>query len=256
LPALILAFSLAPEALGGGARVFEIPSVALRETRVVKAFLPNGYEDSGERLPVLYKLDGEWDSPAFSLALERLAREGRIPRMILVAVENTDRHRDMTPTRVAGHSRTGEADNFLDFFRRELIPFIDARLRTTSERFLFGHSLAGLFTVYAFLSAPDLFDGYIATSPSLPHDLKKLVFLAVDSFEREGFAGRTLYLATGTEDLDGYLDAARAFAGYLDANAPEGLRWRFDALEGEDHRTTPYAALDTALIFLRAKTIE
>lgn len=233
--------------------MFEIRSVVLRETRVATAFLPDGYEDSDERLPVLYKLDGEWDSPAFAIALERLAGEGRIPRMILVAVENTDRHRDMTPTRIAGHSRTGEADYFLDFLRRELIPFIEARLRTTPERFLFGHSLAGLFTIYAFLSAPDLFDGCIATSPSLPYDLKKLVFLASDSFERGGFAGRALYLAIGTEDLAGYLAAGRAFAGYLDANAPEELRWRFDPLEGEDHRTTPFAALDSALVFLYAK---
>ncbi len=252
LAVCIAAVPPAPARCGEAERI-EISSFILHETRTVRVYLPEGYEDSTMRFPVFYKLDGEWEAPSFAFALERLAGDGRIPPMILVAVENTDRHRDMTPAPVAGHRRTGGADYFLDFLRRELIPRIDREYRTLPERTLFGHSLAGLLATYAFCTAPDLFDRYIATSPSLPHDLKKLLFLAEESFEERRCDGKAFYFATGTEDLGGYLDAARTLAGYFELAAPAELRWRFEALEGEDHRTAPFAALERALSFLYQK---
>lgn len=235
---------------GAVPETIEIPSAILHETRTARVYLPEGYESGTERYPVFYKLDGEWDAPAFARALDGLAREGRIPRMILVAVENTNRRRDMTPTRVDGEPRTGEARYFLSFLRRELIPAVDGRYRTSGERILFGHSLAGLLVTYAFVAETDLFDRWIATSPSIPYDLKRLVFLAGDAFGTDRCAGKSFYFATGTEDLAGYLEAARTLAAFFDANAPAGLRWTFEPLEGENHRTVPSVALGRALLFL------
>lgn len=84
--------------------------------------------------------------------------------------------RDMTPTRSMkgpfgyeqpAYTTTGGLPNFLRFIRSELIPHIDATYRTTRYRLFVGHLLAGLAVVETLLTAPDLFDAYVALDPSL-----------------------------------------------------------------------------------------
>jgi hypothetical protein len=91
--------------------------------------------------------------------------------MIVVGVLNTERSRDMTHNQpVPAHARyanAGGADRFLKFLAEEAVPGIEKRYRTLPERTLVGHSLSGMLTVYALLTRPDLFSGYIAISPSL-----------------------------------------------------------------------------------------
>jgi uncharacterized protein len=64
--------------------------------------------------------------------------------------------------------KSGGADNFLSFFKQELIPWVDRQYRTDpSHRVLAGHSSAGLFAVYAMFQEPGLFRSYVANSPWL-----------------------------------------------------------------------------------------
>ena len=82
-----------------------------------------------------------------------------MPEVILVAVVNTDRTRDLTPTKIADRpGETGGADRFLDFFEKELIPAIESRYRTQKFRVFAGHSLGGLFALHALFTRPELFD--------------------------------------------------------------------------------------------------
>lgn len=80
---------------------------------------------------------------------------------------------DLTPppsttstTPIAGH---GGADAFLDFAEIAVKPAVKAWFPnvTTTREALFGHSYGGLFTLHALLTGPDLFDCYIAGSPSI-----------------------------------------------------------------------------------------
>ena len=64
--------------------------------------------------------------------------------------------------------RTGGSGKFLQFIQAELIPMIAADYRVNStERILMGHSLGGLFVLYALFQQPKLFSGYLAADPSL-----------------------------------------------------------------------------------------
>ena len=108
------------------------------------------------------------------------------PEMIVVAVRNTDRTRDLTPSPFTpdppedgegedGDEGDGEnpmptaggAGAFLDFFERELFPFVEERYRTQPYRIVIGHSFGGLFAVHALVHRPAAFDAYVAISPSL-----------------------------------------------------------------------------------------
>src|SRR5262245_22015006 len=75
-----------------------IKSEILGENRVILVRTPPGYERDGQRYPVLYLTDGDAHLSHTASTIEFLARNGRMPEMIVVAITNTDRTRDLTPT--------------------------------------------------------------------------------------------------------------------------------------------------------------
>jgi uncharacterized membrane protein YecN with MAPEG domain len=100
----------------------------------------------------------------------------QIPEMIVVAVPNTNRRRDLTPTHTlldgegnekAPFAASGDGDKFLQFFREELFPAVESSYRTIPHRTIVGNSLGGLLALHARVQSPDLFQGYIANDPSL-----------------------------------------------------------------------------------------
>jgi predicted alpha/beta superfamily hydrolase len=104
-------------------------------------------------------------------------------------VKNTDGTVDRYPT-------SGGADRFLDFIQTELIPEIDRRYRTEACRIFTGHSLGGLIAIYILVNCPEMFQAYIASSPSLwwddQHTLRQAAGLFCGS---RGTEERTLLLA-------------------------------------------------------------
>lgn len=92
----------------------------LGEDRVVLVRTPPGYEANKLAYPVLYMTDGNAHLGHTASTIEFLARNGRMPEMIIVGITNTDRTRDLTPTKAAGPNAAqfptaGGADNFLKF---------------------------------------------------------------------------------------------------------------------------------------------
>src|SRR5258708_22961042 len=108
-----------------------------------------------------------------------------IPEMIIVAIDNTDRTRDLTPThtlRMPGSDKeesylqsSGGGDHFIRFLEKELIPHIDTNYRTANYRILIGHSFGGLTAINIFLHHTALFNAYIAIDPSLWWDQQYLL---------------------------------------------------------------------------------
>ena len=79
--------------------------------------------------------------------------------MIIVAISNTDRDRDMMPiSRPSYQVKNPKAENFISFLETELLPHIDKNYRTNGKKTIRGRSLSGLFVMYAFISKPQLFD--------------------------------------------------------------------------------------------------
>ncbi|MFO0944200.1 MAG: alpha/beta hydrolase-fold protein [Pirellulales bacterium] len=152
----------------------KLDSKILGETRVINVYLPPKYMDGNERFPVLYMPDGgvKEDFPHIRDTIHELIADGSISPVILVGIENTIRHRDLTgPTDVVTDiektKQRGGSKDFRSFIRDELIPMIEKQYRCNSERAIVGESLAGLFVVETCLLEPTLFDRYIAMDPSL-----------------------------------------------------------------------------------------
>lgn len=211
---------------------FTLDSKILGETRELLVYKPR-LDDPGARYPVLYLLDGDAHFHHVTGLVEFLARQGRMPPVAVVGLNNTDRGRDLTPTHLDRIPTSGGADKLLDFFARELFPAIDARLPTAPYRILIGHSLGGLFALYTFNTRGDLFDAYIAVSPStawdgeLPRRGSEALFRAKPDLDK------ALYVSVGDEPGE-QLDTNRAYARLL-AGAPASLRWRAEEMPREDH---------------------
>ncbi|RYD14416.1 MAG: alpha/beta hydrolase [Lysobacteraceae bacterium] len=221
---------------------FVLESRVLGETRRINVQTPPRYEVEGRvRYPVLYMPDGgvEEDFPHVAATIAAAIRAGDIEAMIVVGIENTERRRDMTgPTTVASDRtiapRVGRSAAFRAFIADELMPEVERRYRTTARRAIVGESLAALFVLETLFVRPDLFDTYVALSPSLWWNDGALVKGAasrLDAWPRG--RSRTLYLATASDDDIG--GAALALRDVLRAHAPAGLRWQHEAWADLDH---------------------
>lgn len=219
-----------------------IKSQVLGEERTVLVRVPAGYARGNERFPVLYMTDGDAHIQHTSATVQFLARNNRMPEMIVVGVTNTDRTRDLTPTRVeqlpgnpnVRFPTSGGADKFLKFFETELIPHIESKYRTLPFRALAGHSLGGLFAVHAMTSKPELFNSYIAVSPSLQWDNFVMIDRAKEFFKNRKDYERTLFASLGNEPGD-IGDAYGMFREALQKQQVKGFVWEAARYDDEDH---------------------
>jgi predicted alpha/beta superfamily hydrolase len=135
--------------------------------------------------PVIYVTDGNAHAPVLG-EIARLA-EGDVGPVLVVGIgypttglyDAERRSYDLTPpgplakdldreTSDFAGEKIGGADPFLDFIETELKPAAEATHRIDRTRqALFGHSLGGLFGVYALFRRPDAFSAYVAASPAI-----------------------------------------------------------------------------------------
>lgn len=227
-----------------------IHSDVLDEDRAVLVYRPTGYDQSAAIHPVMYLLDGDTHFHHTTGIVEFLARNGHIPPMLVVALPNTDRTRDLTPvtaTDTAGAFPTaGGADAFLSFIVDELMPYIDDNYRTAPYEILVGHSFGGLFAIHALLARPDVFDAYVAISPTLWWNGGTLVSSAETFFAEHPDSDAFLFMSMGNEG-GRMLASAWEFAAVLEERAPDSFEWEFALMDEETHGSIPHRTTYRAL---------
>ena len=231
---------------------FVVSSKVLGEDREIYVYLPSGLVGSGEKYPVIYLLDGHSLHNVVSSFVQHYSSRGRIPHMIVVGIASTNRVRDFTPTVRAGRegsSEGGGAAKFLSFLTDELFPIVEGKYPVKEDRTLIGHSMGGLFAVYAMLSRPELFSCYVASSPwflaedeflipqveallkkGLPHPEK--LYIAHEHIERNGIENRILQLVE-----------------VLKKNPREDFAWKYKKYVDADHSNLPLKDVPDALDF-------
>ena len=212
-----------------------ISSDLLNEDRKIAIFTPSGYDNSDQKYPVLYLLDGEWNFTFVSALVDKLGSSGDIPEMIVVGLINNNRSKDLTPAGTNDNkARFGGADLFLSFIKDELRPWVEEKYRTQPHNILAGHSFGGLFTIYAMLQAPEHFNSFIVLSPSLGRNDQQQVKAAEVFFKANEIFSKSLYLAIGHEG--GHTQtSSTSFSNMVREEQPQKMRFRFDSLHDENH---------------------
>lgn len=237
---------------------FMIKSPILKEERQYLVHLPASYENdkfyTQKRYPVLFVLDGDSHFHLVSGLAGSMSAEGneQIPEMIVVAVPNTERTRDLTPDK---SGQNGGSAAFLHFLQNELLPHLEKQYRTLPYRILAGHSLAGLFVVESFLKG-SAFNSYLAIDPSLWWDNGALVKASDGALKTPRPHRTSLFITQANNPFnegpatDAKGKAIQAFVAGLKTHQPEGLLYKHVFFSGEDHFSVPLPSFYQGLAFV------
>ncbi len=264
--AAILTSAVAGGVVGGGAAVALVRSAyngpvqpaalpevmvnseALGEPMALRVHLPMEYDGDPDRsFPELWVLDGRSQGAQVARTTRMLSRIGIVEPSIVVEVPATSRGRraDFTPP-WEDASPGSQADRMLRFLEVEALPAVAAAYRVDGRRVLVGHSLGGLFALYALLQKPPLFDGYFVFSPS--------VWVADDrilhDLERTAAAGTPvhadLFVSLGDAEDNEMQSGFEALEAMLGSWSAPDLRWRAAITEGANHGTNPELSFPVA----------
>jgi len=230
---------------------------------------PAGGEAPEDGYPVLYVLDGNAYFGSFAQA--RWVQE-YLPagKSIVVGVGyptdeawDVRRLNDFTAPlldppprqwRELARYKSGARKEFLDFLTGRLRAEIGRRYKVDPDRHsLFGHSLGGLFALYALYERPQAFHSIVAASPSMEWNEQGILADERAFAERlaGGEAGRTsrLMVVVGDRDTDDDPEPARALVDRLDRLSGQGLRVRLQRYPEEVHVSVPARSVTDVLRF-------
>jgi uncharacterized protein len=215
----------------------------LSEDRVVWVRTPQNYEKTKGAFPVLYLVDGPTHINLVASTMDFLTLGDRIPPLVIVGIANTDRTRDMTPTHsdeknadgtVHPDPTSGGADHFVDFIQNELMPEIERRYRVAPFKIFAGHSFGGLLAVHILITRPDMFQAYIAASPSLWWDNQRTLHQAQDFFAAHVELNKRFFFDLGNEG-PAMRDPFDALQKTLADKTPNDFHWKSAVYTDEDH---------------------
>lgn len=150
----------------------------------------------GLKYPVLFLLDGEFHFESVVGIVKANVANRLMPEIIVVAITNTDRFRDLTTSHIGDDSNpSGGAENFTKFIESELIPYIEDNYPAISHRTFIGHSLGGLVVANTLLKHSHLFNNYLAIDPSISWGDQKLLDEARMTLKESELQNKSLYVA-------------------------------------------------------------
>ncbi len=260
------------QAATGDLRLHEFRSRIFRNTRFLRVWLPPGYDEpanADRHYPVLYLNDGqnlfedatsftgvEWQADETG---DRLIREGVVPPMIIVGIDNggKDRfreympHRSLQPMMLRVHGTRYPA-----FLFKEVLPFMTRTYRVASgaeNTGLGGSSMGALIALYTSAVRPGMIGRLLLESPSLWASNRQMIR---QSRGVQRWPER-IFLATGTaeagrKDRDqSMVDDVRELAAILRRAGLDDSRLRLFVDEGASHHESAWARrFPEALAFL------
>ncbi|OLB24145.1 MAG: hypothetical protein AUH15_01770 [Acidobacteriales bacterium 13_2_20CM_55_8] len=199
----------------GDLRLHEFQSRIFGNTRMLRIWLPPGYDDPVNLLryyPVFYLNDGQnlFDRATAYSGVEwhvdetadRLIRGRIVPPMIMVGIDNAQKdrpkeylsYRSLNPPQLRPQGK-----RYPDFLINEVMPFLYERYRIgrgTENTGLGGSSLGAIISLYTVMDRPGVFGRLLLESPSLFISNRQLL---KHSLEVRQWPER-IFLAIGTRE--------------------------------------------------------
>ncbi len=235
---------------------FDITSINTGTTYTMTVFYPDKQFPTTP-VPVVYVLDGFWWSDMAAGVINDLSGSGKIPKCLMVSLDykkGDGVYARSTDLNYPGDGVTGtpEAPKFYAFLKSELLPKVqDTYACDTTQRILFGHSLAGEFVLYSMLdnATNPLFKKCIAASCSMGLGVDNYVFgLERQVASQISDLPVTLFIGSGT-----YVGNSPAmhqeFYNRIKSRGYPNLKVGF-ALYPEQHGTDPYPTFKQGIQFM------
>jgi predicted alpha/beta superfamily hydrolase len=213
-----------------------INSGILHQKRYIQVFIPTSYTPgSSDKYDVLYVLDGgNWNTGLIRQIQRFVEDQGNMPPTLIVSVTGIDRVMELTPTHLENWKTSGNADNFLGYITRELIPYINKTYPSNGDNTLWGHSLSGMFAIYAMLKEPTAFKSFIAADPSIWWDNCLVAKMAATKLPALNGINTTLFIS-GRQGPELHGMRIDTMETVLQQFAPPTLHWKLIPYPGESH---------------------
>ncbi|MEM9077622.1 MAG: alpha/beta hydrolase-fold protein [Bacteroidota bacterium] len=224
-------------------------SAILMEERQMELYYP---KEKSDAVIAFYVLDGNWNRDLVNGTFAHWVKWNLMPKAVVVNIDNMGkRTRDLTPTpddeRFPG---SGGGHTFLQHISKEVKPRIETEFENIQYEVLVGHSFGGLFSLFSLKEQPNLFDGYIAISPSVWWKDKYMYgdFTSVETGPKP-----FVYITAGTDDR-GNTQASKDFVTWLEKEGIENqLELHSDVMDGEDHFSNVPISLHSGIKLLFPK---
>lgn len=244
-------------------KIDTLRSEILNEERQIWIHVPEGNYDGSLRdrkYPVVYLLDGNAHFYSVMGMINQLSSVNGntvVPKMIVVGIPNTNRMRDLTPTKTESRPASGGGEAFMAFIEKELMPYIDANYPTESYRTFVGHSLGGLTVMNAWLEQSELFDSYVAIDPSMWWNNRRLLNKIKDTDLDDTYKRKSLFLAIANTMAKGmdtlgvqkdnspntnHIRSILELNRYLNKNSDKQLSYNSKYYENDSHGSVPLIA--------------
>jgi enterochelin esterase-like enzyme len=210
-----------------------IKSAILKQGMKYNVYLPNGYQKSQKRYPVLYLLHGHGGSEtdwvkigkADSIA-NKLMETKAIPEMIIVM---PDGRNDYYLNTFDGKFK------YEDYFIKELVPFVDTTFRTKTDkasRALAGLSMGGYGAALYSLKHNDMFSVGVGLSSAIRTDVAMIAL--EDSLYDSRFEGKLGLKLRGQSKVNDYYqkNSVLKLMETMPESTLKATRWYFDC--GDD----------------------
>jgi predicted alpha/beta superfamily hydrolase len=222
----------------------EIQSEGLGEARQLKVQLPRNYDSNLEKTyPVLVVLDGDYLFEPVAGMTDYYSYWEEMPEVIVVGVNQSETREDDTLYDEINFLPTETGTAFFEFLGLELMPWLDAKYRTSNFRIAVGHDMTANFMNYYLMKETALFQGYISLSPDLAPEMDVRLIERLGKTQQKIF----YYLATGSDDIKPLREGTEVLNSQLKLVSNDNLKYYYDNFEGATHYSLVGRAIPKAL---------
>ncbi|GAA0890669.1 hypothetical protein GCM10009122_03480 [Fulvivirga kasyanovii] len=210
---------------------YTLNSEILNTERNLFVYLPPDYgTNENKHYPTLYIMDGHWYFFAGVAIQKTLRGEELLPEMIIVGVDMPRPERDSI--------FSNQWDDFQQFIKQEVVPFVDSNFRTQDERLLFGWESCGALVCQLLLDRDQMFDAAIASNGA--HISQEMM----DEFAKQNNSATEKYLFIANSVKDIYnIDSSEDAAAKLKKGNLPNLVWEYRLFNDEIHESMPYTSM-------------
>src|SRR6185295_2782552 len=259
-------------------KIDSVYSKTLGEERKIWVYTPDMTSgNSNQHWPVVYLLDGDGHFASVVGMIQQMSQvngNNIYPEMIVVAIPNTDRTRDLTPTHItndppmmdSNFSKTsGGGENFVAFIEKELMPHIDSAYRTAPYKILIGHSFGGLTVMNVLTTHTKLFNAYLAIDPSMWYDRQRFLAATEKKLTEKKYDGTRLFVGIANTMPEGmtlakmkkdtssetrHIRSIFELDKFLKEHSQNGLKYASRYYENDNHGSVPFASEYDGLRFI------
>jgi len=216
---------------------FSFESKVLAQSRDIQIYLPDDYNSSTKKYPVLYVIDSQQYFLHPIAYQNTLREEDETPGVIVVGIKmNSDTRRTLLYK---------QSDKFINFLAAELLPFIDSNYRTLpNERLYFGWEMAGGLALQLLAEKTDLFKGYLVSSAT--HFTDKRITAVEKVLTTNTELTKHFYFTLGSVE-SWSLPSHNKLAKLFENKAPKTMHWRYNLSKEDNHYSTPLITFNQGL---------